>query len=329
MNVWITRNGVRQTQELTITFTTSTSVINHLTGIRNSLDGTFAYIPFQQNVIQTPTHVSNVVYTGSLPDALLGDIVRVSLIGNGAGMLRTRLLPTTGGDRVGPLMGSLLHSPLVMGPAITAMNGVDGPIDIPTGMRVLLFSANITNATPFVLMYIRMPFIQVVGPIAPVMAPPTVTSPHRMRVTFQVSVGPTSIYTCDIIICITGATTTGFIDIPFNMPRPTNARSIDGDLTNNYFIESFDPRFDPGYFSIDDSTPATSTATYSFPRIRRLLPLPTSLFTYVVLVTNLEATRQIQIRDSLVGLGVNTLGAGVMCQLGWINFPNQNFNIPE
>lgn len=329
MRVWITRDGVRQTQELTIAFTTSTSVINPVDGIRNPLDGTFAYIPFQQNIIQTPTHVSNLMYTGSLPDAvLLGDIVRVSLNGNGAGMQRTRLLPTTGGDRVGPLMGSLLHSPLVIGPSISATNGVVGPIDINASNMAVIFNANITNAIPLVLMHIRMPFIQVVGPTAPVLPPPTVTSPHRMRVVIMVADGATSIYTCEIVICITAGATTGFIDIPFNMPRPTEIRSADGDLTNNYFIESFNPRFDPVYFNIDDSTPATSAATYSFPRIRRLLPLTTNFCTYVITVANLD-NRQIQIRDSLVGAGVNSLGLGIMCQLGWINFPNQNFNNPE
>jgi hypothetical protein len=324
MRVWVTRGNVRQTPELQITFTTSVG-----TTTRGLLDGTFAYIPFQQNVIQTPTHVSNVVYTGSLPTVQLGDFVRVSLTGsessgNGviASILTTQLIPISGNRVNGPMLGSLLIDGVP--PQIQVTNNSASSQIIQANASLIIFSGvTITNATPLALIFIRMSYIEIWN------VTPTMQSPYRMRVTIFVSDGPTAIYNCEIVICITASVARGqlignflqAIDIPFNMPRPTDIRSADGDPTNRYFIESFNPVFNPDFFSINTNGDV-STATHSFPRIFRGPTPPTSqLYNYVINVANMEGSGEIRIVENttLIPVAGSPLGTGVTCQLGWIN----------
>jgi hypothetical protein len=106
MRVWIMRGTARQPNELTITFRALSSIeeIN-----RNNLDGTLAYIPFQQGTyITTPTFVRDLTYNGSLPSVLRGDLVNVSLAG-GVGVLTRAVTNTSSLRYVGPIMGSLIH----------------------------------------------------------------------------------------------------------------------------------------------------------------------------------------------------------------------------
>jgi hypothetical protein len=321
MRVWVTRGNVRQTPELLITFTTVMDTISNPTASANNLDGTFAYIPFQPNVIQTPSLVSNIVYSGSLPTVQLGDFVRVSMWGAistsptapTAGIQTTPLQPTSGNSVAGPMMGSLLLDVISMQPIQVVNNGAN-TIIIEAGSQTA-FTANITNATPLALMFIRMPYIELWSTGAV-----TMQSPYRIMVSIFVSDGITSIYNCEIVMCITDGVTRGFIDIPFNMPRPTDPRSAAGDLTNRYYIESFNPRFNPDFFAINTNVDV-STATHSFPRIFRG-PTPTSQsYTYTINVTNMQGFGQIRIVDTttfLTGVGA-PLGTNVTCQLGYIN----------
>lgn len=319
MRVWVTRGNARQTPELTITFTTSVGTTN-----RGLLDGTFAYIPFQQNVIQNPTHVSNIVYTGSLPTVQLGDIVRVSLMGsnssgNGvtASILTTPLQLTSGGELAGPIMGSLLLDTTIGRPPILeaqwALDMQNNGIAINANSSVQVLNTLIGNANIVALQYIRLPMIELVSPTSPIIPPPTVTSPHRMRVSISVSDGGISIYTCEIVICIIAQQTStgGLIDIPFNMRMP-----VLGDSTPGFFVESFNPRFNPdfSFFNINSSTPETSTATHSFPRMQRA-QTPGN-YTYNVSLANMESSRQAILRQTLV------LGTNIACTLGYIILPN-------
>jgi hypothetical protein len=313
MRVWVTRGFVRLTPELTITFTTSVATTN-----RSLLDGTFAYIPFQQNVIQTPTHVSNVAYSGSLPMVQLGDFVRVSLTGsnssgNGvtAAMLTTPLQTTSGGNPAGPMMGSLLIDTTIGRPAILEGQGAldmqNNGIAINANSSIVVLNTQISNANIVALQYIRLPMIELVSTPP---TPPTVTSPHRMRVSIFVSDGGISIYTCEIVICIIAQQTSsgGFINIPFNMRMPAPA-----DSTPGFFVESFNPRFNPDFFNILLADPETSTATHSFPRIMRRQDQGN--YTYTVSVENMESSRQAILRQTLV------LGTNIACTLGYINLP--------
>ena len=315
MRVWVTRGFVSQTPELTITFTTSVATTN-----RGLLDGTFAYIPFQQNVIQTPTHVSNVVYSGSLPMVQLGDVVRVSLTGsnssgNGvtASILTTPLQLTTGGNLAGPMMGSLIIDTTIGRPVILegqgALDNIQNGIVIDLNSSIQVLNTQISNANIVALQYIRLPMIELPGSGLP---PPTVTSPHRMRVSIFVSDGGISIYTCEIVICIIAQQTSsgGFINIPFNMRMPTLA-----DSTPGFFVESFNPRFntDVSFFNINSPNPENSTATHSFPRIMRRQDQGN--YTYTVSVANMDFTRQAILRQTLV------LGTNIACTLGYINLP--------
>jgi len=313
MRVWVTRGFVSQTPELTITFTTSVATTN-----RGLLDGTFAYIPFQQNVIQNPTHVSNVVYSGSLPMVQLGDVVRVSLTGINSGgvtaaMLTTPLQTTSGGNLAGPMMGSLLIDTTTGRPVILEGQGAldlqNNGIAINANSSIVVLNTQISNANIVALQYIRLPMIELVSTPP---TPPTVTSPHRMRVSIFVSDGGISIYTCEIVICIIAQQTStgGFINIPFNMRMPTIA-----DSTPGFFVESFNPRFnaDVSFFNINSPNPETSTATHSFPRIMRRQDQGN--YTYTVSVENMESSRQAILRQTLV------LGTNIACTLGYINLP--------
>ena len=105
------------------------------------------------------------------------------------------------------------------------------------------------------------------------------------------------------------------------MPRPTDIRSADGDPTNRYFIESFNPVFNPDFFSINTNGDV-STATHSFPRIFRGPPTPTSQsYNYAINVANMEGSGEIRIVENttLIPVAGSPLGTGVTCQLGWIN----------
>lgn len=309
MRVWVTRGNVRQTHELIITFTTSVGTTN-----RGLLDGTFAYIPFQQNVIQTPTHVSNVVYTGSLPTVQLGDFVRVSLTGinsgNMANIQTTPLQTISAGNQAGPMMGSLLIDTMTGIPPIVEGQGAldmqNNGIVINANSSVLVLNTTIGIANILALQYIRLPMIELVSPTSPPLPPPTVTSPHRMRVTIAVANGQISVYTCEIVICIIAQqTSSGLINIPFNMRMPAL-----GDSTPGFFVESFNPTFNTDFFNINSPTPETSTATHSFPLI-----LP-GTYSYAVSVANMESSRQAILRQTLV------LGTNISCTLGYIILPN-------
>jgi hypothetical protein len=320
MIVWVTRGNVRQTPELQITFTTGKDTINNPNASADVLDGTFAYIPFQPNVIQTPTHVSNIVYSGSLPTVQLGDFVRVYMWGATstnptaptAGIQSTPLQQTSGNNVAGPMLGSLLIDVISTQP-IQVVNNGSNTIIIEAGSQNNAFVANITNATPLSLMFIRMPYIEIWNT-----GVPTMQSPYRIMVSIFVADGITSIYTCEIVMCITAGVTSGFIDIPFNMPRPTDPRSADGDPSNRYYIESFNPRFNPDYFGINTNIDV-GTATHSFPRIFRG-PVPSSQsYSYVINVTNMQGFGQIRIVDTTASIAGAPLGTNVTCQLGYIN----------
>ena len=323
MRVWVMRGNVRQTHELMITFTTSVGTTN-----RGLLSGTFAYIPFQQNVIQKPTHVSNIAYTGSLPTVQTGDFVRVSLSGavganpTLAGIQSTPLQQTSGADVDGPMLGSLLID--IITPSTAPIQSINNSSNLTTVLQLNssnIFVANITNATPLVLMYIRMPFIELTNTAFI----PTMQSPYRIRVFVIVSDGVTPIYNCEIVICITASVARGqlignflqAIDIPFNMPRPTDPRSADANDGTTYFIESFSPRFNPDYFGINTNIDV-GTATHSFPRIFRG-PVPSSQsYSYAINIDNLGVAdlRVVPMTASIAGA---PLGSNVTCQLGYIN----------
>ncbi len=328
MRVWVTTgdNATRRTPELTITFTTGMDTINNPNASANVLDGTFAYIPFQPNVIQTPSHVSNIVYSGSLPTVQLGDFVRVSMWGAistnpttpTAGIQTTPLQPTSGNNVAGPMMGSLLLDTASFNPPISIYNAPYGgsfPIQVPPNNAINVLTAHLSNTTPLVLARIRLNQI-----VSLASSTPTVTSPHRIQFSINVIDGGITVYTCEIVICITAQRTLQFIDIPFNMPRPTDPLSRDGDLTTSgYFIESFNPRFNTefSYFNIDSSTPETSTATHSFPRMVRVqtgspFQGTDATFRYGITLTNMESS-PIQLID------VGGMDTGTICQLGWIN----------
>lgn len=324
MRVWVMRGNVRQTAELMITFTTSVGTTN-----RGLLSGTFAYIPFQQNVIQNviqnPTHVSNIVYTGSLPTVQTGDFVMVSLSGavganpTVAGIQSTPLLIMDGSNVTGPMMGSLLIDPLLSTRPPVTILAATMPTEVTSinaNSWVMLFNRQIAN-TNTALQYIYLPRIQVVGPASPITPPPTIDNPHRIRVTINVSNSTTTIYNCEIVICIIAETTPtgGLINIPFNMRTPAPA-----DSTPGFYVESFTPRFGQNLFSIFPSLPETSTATHSFPRIPWLGSGAASNNDYWVSVTNMESSRQVQIWPTAVLDSASQL-TNTACVLGYIFVP--------
>jgi hypothetical protein len=211
------------------------------------------------------------------------------------------------------MMGSLIIDTTIGRPAILegqgALDNIQNGIVIDFNSTIQVLNTQISNANIVALQYIRLPMIDLPGSGLP---PPTVTSPHRMRVSIFVSDGGISIYTCEIVICIIAQQTSsgGFINIPFNMRMPTLA-----DSTPGFFVESFNPRFntDVSFFNINSPNPENSTATHSFPRIMRRQDQGN--YTYTVSVANMDFTRQAILRQTLV------LGTNIACTLGYINLP--------
>jgi hypothetical protein len=271
----IFRGGLTLPNSLTITFTQNPT---------NSdlLDGTMLYIPFSQNAIQTPTFVSNLTYTGSLPTVQAGDFVNVRT--NNVNVLARSVnsIGSFGGNNVSfidnwTMMGSLLFANVTSGILSNSSSSnnfftpptIGASVNVNANTSTPLFQGNNIIQVPqfaiwnMMLLDFRIPNIFLNDSL------PAPTNENPYMITFFLAVIDTqnnnqTVYENRITIGIVSSSANAVV-LPFDMPLPGNSLSREDARSNGrwYYIDSFMPSFNGNYF-VQNSQ---DLYTFSYPRI--------------------------------------------------------------
>ena len=270
----IFRRGATLPNTLTITFTQNPT---------NSdlLDGTMLYIPFSQNAIQTPTFVSNLTYTGSLPTVQAGDFVHVrtsnvNVLARSVNSFGSGFGGNVNFSNIWTMMGSLLFANVTSGlfsNSSTSNNFFTPPtigasVTVNANTSTSLFQGNNINQVPdfatwnMMLLEFRIPNIFLNDSL------PAPTNENPYMISFVVSVNDAAtnqtVYENRITIGITNSSA-NVVVLPFDMPLPGNSLSREDARSNGrgYYIESLVPSFNVNYF-IQNSN---DLYTFSYPQI--------------------------------------------------------------